>query len=94
MKAALMWTINDFPIYGMLSGWSTHGTLAGLVCMHQTKSFRLKTGGKATWSDFHRRFLPPDHPFRRNKQSFLKNKMENDSPPIKFNGETITHLVS
>jgi len=28
MKAALMWTINDFPAYGMLSGWSTHGRLA------------------------------------------------------------------
>ena len=25
MKATLMWTINDFPIYGMLSGWSTNG---------------------------------------------------------------------
>ncbi|GAU18184.1 hypothetical protein TSUD_248850 [Trifolium subterraneum] len=24
MRAALMWTINDFPAYGMLSGWSTH----------------------------------------------------------------------
>ena len=28
MRAALMWTINDFPAYGMLSGWSTHGLLA------------------------------------------------------------------
>jgi len=41
-----MWTINDFPgpindfpAYGMLSRWSTHGTLACPVCMHQTKSF-------------------------------------------------------
>ncbi|KAG8382891.1 hypothetical protein BUALT_Bualt05G0126400 [Buddleja alternifolia] len=24
MKATLMWTISDFPAYGMLSGWSTH----------------------------------------------------------------------
>ena len=28
MKATLMWTINDFPTYGMLSGWSTAGKLA------------------------------------------------------------------
>jgi len=28
MRAALMWTINDFPAYGMVSGWSTHGKLA------------------------------------------------------------------
>nr|GEY53626.1 hypothetical protein [Tanacetum cinerariifolium]GEY53634.1 hypothetical protein [Tanacetum cinerariifolium] len=28
LKAALMWIINDFPAYGMLSGWSTHGRLS------------------------------------------------------------------
>jgi len=27
-KAALMWTVNDFPTYGMLSGWSTYGALS------------------------------------------------------------------
>ncbi|GKV36691.1 hypothetical protein SLEP1_g44793 [Rubroshorea leprosula] len=26
MKAALLWTVSDFPGYGMLSGWSTHGS--------------------------------------------------------------------
>ncbi|XP_060183236.1 uncharacterized protein LOC132613209 [Lycium barbarum] len=25
LRAALMWTINDFPVYGMLSGWMTAG---------------------------------------------------------------------
>ncbi|XP_039115770.1 uncharacterized protein LOC120251277 [Dioscorea cayenensis subsp. rotundata] len=28
MRASLLWTINDFPAYGMLSGLSTHGTLS------------------------------------------------------------------
>jgi hypothetical protein len=28
MRATLMFTINDFPAYGMLSGWSTHEKLA------------------------------------------------------------------
>ena len=28
MRAALMWTISDFPAYSMLSGWSTVGKLA------------------------------------------------------------------
>ena len=28
MREALMWTIIDFPAYGMLSGWSTHEKLA------------------------------------------------------------------
>ena len=33
MRAVLIWTINDFPAYGMLSGWSTSGQLACPVCM-------------------------------------------------------------
>ena len=40
LHAALMWTINDFPAYGMLSGWSTHGLLACPVCMHQNCAFQ------------------------------------------------------
>jgi len=32
MKAALMWTINDFPAYEMLSGCSTHWALSCPVC--------------------------------------------------------------
>ena len=33
MKVALMWTINEFPAYGMLSGCNTNGQLACPVCM-------------------------------------------------------------
>ena len=28
LHATFMWTINDFPAYGMLSGWSTHGPVS------------------------------------------------------------------
>jgi hypothetical protein len=28
MREALIWTINDFSAYGMLSNWSTHGKLS------------------------------------------------------------------
>ena len=30
MRAALMWTINDFPAYEMVSGWSMHGKQQGI----------------------------------------------------------------
>ena len=33
MRATLMWTINDFPAYRMLSGWMTTGKLASPYCM-------------------------------------------------------------
>ena len=42
-----MWTINDFPAYGMVSGWSTHGKLACPYCMGNNKAFTLTNRGKA-----------------------------------------------
>ncbi|XP_023745410.2 uncharacterized protein LOC111893554 [Lactuca sativa] len=42
LRATLMWTISDFPAYGMLSGWTTAGKLA---CPHygkHTQAFRLQ----------------------------------------------------
>jgi hypothetical protein len=48
-RSASMWTINDFPAYGMLSGWSTHGKLACPYCMENNKAFTLPNGGKASF---------------------------------------------
>jgi len=49
MRAALMWTINNFPAYGMVSGWSTHEKLACPYCMENSKAFTLTNGGKASF---------------------------------------------
>ncbi|GJX25674.1 transposon, En/Spm-like protein [Tanacetum coccineum] len=46
LKAALLWTVSDFPAYAMLSGWSTHGKLACPHCMGDVDSFQLQNGGK------------------------------------------------
>jgi len=70
MRVALLWTINDFQAYGMLSGWSTHGKMSCPYCMEQTKSFQLEHGRKACWFDCHRQFLPLDHPFRGDRKFF------------------------
>ncbi|XP_020208847.1 uncharacterized protein LOC109793787 [Cajanus cajan] len=51
MKATLMWTINDFPAYGMLSGWGTQGKLACPHCMEHSKTFTLENGCKNCWFD-------------------------------------------
>ncbi|XP_042752056.1 uncharacterized protein LOC111897446 [Lactuca sativa] len=74
MKVLLLWTISDFPAYAMLSGWSTHGTLAYPYCMHQTESFRLSNGQKLCWFDCHRKHLPERHIFRNDTINFLKGK--------------------
>ena len=73
MRVALMWTISDFSAYSMLSGWSTAGNLACPYCMDHFRAFRLQNGGKSTWFDCYRRFLPEDHPYRRNKRDFIHN---------------------
>lgn len=54
MKAALMWTISDFPAYGMLSGWSTAGRLSCPYCMDKSKAFWLKYSRKQSFFDCHR----------------------------------------
>jgi hypothetical protein len=74
MRAALMWIISDFPAYSMLSGWTTAGKRACPYCMDDSDAFTLSKGGKTSWFDNHCKFFPLDHPFRRNKNAFLKTK--------------------
>ena len=89
MRACLLWTINDFPAYGILSGWSTHGRLACPCCMENTKAFCLHFSGKPCWFDCHRQHLPPDHPFRRQRNNFVIGRVERDGPPPIISGEEI-----
>ena len=72
MRVALMWTINYFPAYGLLSDWGTHGRLACPYCMEDTKAFQLANGGKTSWFDCHCGFLPSDNAFRKNKNALKK----------------------
>ena len=93
MKAALMWTISDFPAYSMLSGWSTAGKLACPHCMEDSDAFTLSKGGKTSWFDNHRKFLPRHHQFRRNKNSFLKGKTVRKVAPHVRSGEEILEQI-
>ena len=76
MQVALKWTINNFPTYDMLSGWSTLESLTCPYCMNNSKSFWLDNGCKFSWFDCHHQFLPKDHAYRRNKNAFLNNWIE------------------
>jgi hypothetical protein len=87
MRAALMWTINDFPAYGMLSGWSTHGKLACSYLMENNKAFTLANGGKASFFYCHRRFLPLNHKYRKNKKDFFIGRIEKDVASPCLSGE-------
>ncbi|XP_071681915.1 uncharacterized protein [Lolium perenne] len=86
MKAAQLWTIHDFPAFGMVAGWSTHGRLACYDCGSDTQAFRLDKGGKACWFDCHRRFLPLDHEFRTQADAFRKDTVVLEGPPRRLTG--------
>ncbi|XP_042941123.1 uncharacterized protein LOC122275881 [Carya illinoinensis] len=69
LHASLLWTINDFPAYANLSGWSTKGKLACPVCNVDTDSMWLAYGRKHCYMG-HRRWLALDHPWRKKKRAF------------------------
>ena len=90
MRAALMWTISDFLENSMLSGWSTTGKLACPYCMEHSQAFTLTSGQKTSWFDNHRKFLTREHPFRHNKNAFIKHRIEmSAAPPIKTGAQIL-----
>ena len=87
LRAILLWTINDFPAYAMLSGWSTKGKFACPYCHKDTDYLWLKHGRKHCYMG-HLRFLSSDHRWRRNKVSF-NNMVEMREPPVPLSGEQV-----
>jgi len=87
MRAALMWTISDFPGLGNLSGWNTHTGLACPTCNFDSVAHRLPHSRK--WSFMgHYRFLEPNHRFRFNRVHFDGNTELRD-PPVALSGSEI-----
>ncbi|XP_020249180.1 uncharacterized protein LOC109826563 [Asparagus officinalis] len=87
LRAALIWTINDFPAYANLSGWSTKGKLACPCCNKHTHSIRLKYGGKQSYMG-HRRYLDENHSWRKDKKSFDGTRERGYAAP-KLTGDDI-----
>ncbi|XP_049368613.1 uncharacterized protein LOC125833495 [Solanum verrucosum] len=84
MRAALLWTISDFPALAMLSRWSTKGKWARPTCNHNSYSQYLKHSHKMCYLG-HRAFFPHDHPYRRDKKSF-NGKEEHKVAPTPLSG--------
>ncbi|KAL2345210.1 hypothetical protein Fmac_006495 [Flemingia macrophylla] len=79
MRAALMWTISDFPGLGTLSGWNTHTSLACPTCNFDTAFCWLNNGKKYSFMG-HRRFLEKGHKFRLNRSRFNGRTEQRDQP--------------
>jgi len=69
-KAVLLWTINDYPSYGTLSGCPTHRYDGCTICGEKIDSVRLKYGKKNIYPNC-RRWLQTNHPWRDNKNNLI-----------------------
>ena len=77
MKAAVLWTINDFPARSSLSGWTGKGYYACPTCNVDTPSMAVKN--KIAYVG-HRRFLKTKHPLRSKFKEFYGSKEPKHKP--------------
>ncbi|XP_016203600.1 uncharacterized protein LOC107644277 [Arachis ipaensis] len=87
MRAALMWTISDFPGLGNLSGWNTYSGLACPTCNVDAKAQRLTFSRKWCYTG-HRRFLNQGHKYRVDRIRF-DGQVESRDPPKKYSGADV-----
>ncbi|CAL2228558.1 unnamed protein product [Prunus armeniaca] len=85
LRAAVMWTVNDFPAYAMVSGWSTKGYMACPVCKEDVTSGWH--AGKVCYLG-HQRWLPWDHEWREKDKEFDGNT-ERRLRPREWSGDEI-----
>ncbi|XP_062119368.1 uncharacterized protein LOC133833127 [Humulus lupulus] len=84
LRAAILWTISDFPAYAYLSGWSTAGKLACPVCLEDTRSKRITD--KQCFMG-HQCYLRNNHSWRKSRE--YDGATEFRPPPRTFTGAEI-----
>ncbi|GKB53883.1 putative transposase-associated domain-containing protein [Tanacetum coccineum] len=91
LRAIVLWTINDYPALGTLCGCPYSGFKGCVVCGKDTNCVRLSASSKQSYVG-HRRYLPYNHPFRKQKKAF-NGQQEFLSAPIPITGEQIYNEV-
>ena len=81
LRAAVLWTITDFPGLGYASGCVTSGEAACPDCHSYTCSIQLGNGSKTCYMG-HRRFLHEDHPFRFDADKFGSTEFRPAPTPL------------
>ena len=69
IKGVLITTITDLLGQGSLSREKTKGYTRCVECLDNTNAVNLPNNSKIVYTG-HRRFLPKDHPYRRNRKDF------------------------
>ena len=87
LRAILMWIVNDFPAYGLLSWQQVHGYKACSLCGLETCAKHVRLLHKMVYLGA-RRFLHLHHHFRRARSTF-NNHPEWQLPPKRASSEEI-----
>ncbi|XP_074297508.1 uncharacterized protein LOC141628241 [Silene latifolia] len=91
LHAGLLWTISDFPGYGMLSGWGVHGEKACPCYNSQTDSKWLYNSHKFCYMGS-RRLLEENHDFRYNKEAFNGSEEHEVAPTTPSGPEVLRQI--
>ncbi|CAM8956313.1 unnamed protein product [Rhodiola kirilowii] len=89
MKAAVMWTISDFPGLGMLGGLKTKGYKACPLCLDESDATHI--WGRMSYQG-HQRWLPRNHEWRFAAHRF-NGRIEIRDPPTSFSGPHIFNQI-
>ncbi|CAM8948489.1 unnamed protein product [Rhodiola kirilowii] len=89
MRAAVMWTISDFPGLGMLGGLKSKGYKACPICLEDVDAHHL--AGRMSYQGHHR-WLDRDHPWRHAPKKFNGENELRDAP-LSLTGEEILSTV-
>ena len=82
LRAILIWTMHEFPAYGIISCLVTKGYLCCHICGPRFKSKRSIALAKNVWDCMHRKYLSIGHiwPTKEFAQ-FFNGKVEHGLPP-------------
>ena len=90
LRAILLWTVNDFPAYGLIFGQQTKGYCGCPICVIETCAIHSNALKKMLYLG-NRRWLPPDHRFRRAHISF-DGHQEMRPAPSRPSGHDILYM--
>ncbi|GKD46900.1 putative transposon, En/Spm-like protein, partial [Tanacetum coccineum] len=91
LRAIVLWTIHDYPILGTLCGCPYSGFKGCIVCGKDTNCVRVSASSKQSYVG-HRRYLPYNHPFKKQKKAF-NGQQEFLQDPIPMTVEQIYNEV-
>jgi hypothetical protein len=92
LRAVYLWSVHDFKAYIIFVGWSVHGKLTCPICDSDIDCFHLTHGGKISYFDCYRRWLPQKHKFRQEQNTFQKDTIVTKGPLKHLSGAQIVDM--